>query len=113
MLEVWTASWRRKCSLRLVTFEQSGLLSNSAVSAAILKIAYGDKIYKEHGRDLAELNMENMRHTGPIFTTFYAVVAFPWRMLVLLILICILTLLITSPSYSCLVSWGWLPRGGS
>ena len=80
MLEVWTASWRRKCSLRLVTFEQSGLLSNSAVSAAILKIAYGEKIYKEHGRDLTELNVENIRLTTSTFTTFYAVTAFPWRM---------------------------------
>jgi len=102
-------NWRRKCSLRLVTFEQSGLLSNSAVSAVILKIAYGEKIYKEHGRDLTKLNVENIRLTNRTFTTFYAVSAFPWRMLVLLILICILTLLITSPLYSCLVSWSWLP----
>jgi len=50
------------------------------VSAAILKIAYGEKIYKDHGRDLAEVNVENIRLTTSTFTTFYAVGAFPWRM---------------------------------
>jgi hypothetical protein len=51
------------------------------MSAAVLKIAYGEKIYREHGKALIELNIKNMRHMAPIFATFYAVVVFPWRML--------------------------------
>ncbi|PVG02534.1 cytochrome P450 [Serendipita vermifera] len=48
------------------------------VSAIVLTLGYGDKLHREYGAELADLNVRNMRHTTPIFTTFYAVTVFPW-----------------------------------
>jgi hypothetical protein len=43
----------------------------------MLKIAYGEKIYQEHGQELITLNKETVRHLGAVRTTFYLVSVIP------------------------------------
>lgn len=54
------------------------MTKTSAIGAVIIKLGYGEKVYREHGQELVALNMSNMRHTAPIFTTFYPVSVIPW-----------------------------------
>jgi hypothetical protein len=51
---------------------------SSSVAAVIIKLAYGEKIYREHGKELVDLNTATIRLSSETRTRFYLVTVFHW-----------------------------------
>ena len=55
----------------------SAILFHSTVGAIIIKLGYGEQIYKDHGKELVELNVKRMRMITTVFAKLWLVDIWP------------------------------------
>lgn len=49
------------------------------VGAVVIRVTYGDSIYKEHGKEMKDLNHETLDLVTWVSTQFWLVNFIPWR----------------------------------